>query len=35
MARRLAIVLLALGAAAAARADYKDSYRKGIEALDR
>ena len=35
MARRLAIVLLALGAASAARADYKDSYRKGIEALDR
>jgi tetratricopeptide (TPR) repeat protein len=35
MPRRLATVLLALGAATAAHADYKDSYRKGIEALDR
>lgn len=33
--RRLAILLLVLLAAAEARADYKDSYRKGMEALDR
>ena len=35
MRRRLAIVLVALATATAAHADYKDSYRKGIEALDR
>lgn len=33
--RRLALLLLVLLAAPQARADYKDSYRKGIEALDR
>jgi tetratricopeptide (TPR) repeat protein len=33
--RRAAIVLFVLLAAAQAGADYKDSYRKGIEALDR
>ena len=35
MAPRLAILLVTLGAASAAHADYKDSYRKGIEAMDR
>jgi hypothetical protein len=35
MDRRLAALLVALAAAAPAHADYKDSYRKGIEALDR
>jgi hypothetical protein len=33
--RRLPLVLLLLLTAAEVRADYKDSYRKGIEALDR
>jgi tetratricopeptide (TPR) repeat protein len=33
--RRLVVVLLFVLAAAEATADYKDSYRKGIEALDR
>jgi hypothetical protein len=33
--KRLATLLLALAAAPTAQADYKDSYRKGIEALDR
>ncbi|MFI5184357.1 MAG: hypothetical protein ACHQNV_08165 [Vicinamibacteria bacterium] len=35
MSRRLPLVLLLLLSAVGAKADYKDSYRKGIDALDR